>query len=129
MRVLFTVPPLAGHVNPTVAVGAELAARGHEIAWTGPASALARLLPAQARILPAGEQPGAGGYAALHESWRDLRGVGALRFLWEEALVPLARAMVPGWPGPCAPSGRMCWSPTSRPWPGRWWPGGSGSRG
>ncbi|MFB6823905.1 glycosyltransferase [Streptomyces virginiae] len=93
---LFTVPPLAGHVNPTVALGAELAARGHEIAWTGPPSALARLLPAQARILPAGEELGAGGYAALHESWRDLRGVGALRLLWEEALVPLARAMVPG---------------------------------
>ncbi|MFD9370899.1 glycosyltransferase [Streptomyces sp. NPDC060020] len=92
---LFTVPPLAGHVNPTVAVGAELAARGHEIAWAGPASALTRLLPAQARILPAGEESG-GGYAALHERWRDLRGVGALRFLWEEALVPLARAMVPG---------------------------------
>ncbi|MFD9522852.1 glycosyltransferase [Streptomyces sp. NPDC059979] len=95
MRVLFTVPPLAGHVNPTVAVGAELAARGHEVAWTGPAAALARLLPAQARILPAGEDVG-GGYSALHERWRDLRGVGALRFLWEEALVPLARAMVPG---------------------------------
>ncbi|MFD3759126.1 glycosyltransferase [Streptomyces sp. NPDC058622] len=95
MRVLFTVPPLAGHVNPTVAVGAELAARGHEIAWTGPAGALARLLPAQARVLPAGEETG-GGYALLHARWRDLRGVGALRFLWEEALVPLARAMVPG---------------------------------
>lgn len=95
MKVLFAVPPLAGHVNPTVAVGAELAARGHEIAWTGPASALARLLPPQARILPAGEDLG-GGYAELHERWRDLRGVGALRFLWEEALVPLARAMVPG---------------------------------
>ncbi|MFD9407657.1 glycosyltransferase [Streptomyces sp. NPDC059989] len=95
MRVLFTVPPLAGHVNPTVAVGAELAARGHEIAWTGPASALAGLLPPSARILPAGEEAG-GGYSALHARWRDLRGVGALRFLWEEALVPLARAMVPG---------------------------------
>lgn len=95
MRVLFTVPPLAGHVNPTVAVGAELAARGHEIAWTGPAGALARLLPAQARILPAGEEAG-GAYSELHERWRNLRGVGALRFLWEEALVPLARAMVPG---------------------------------
>ncbi|MEV6676507.1 nucleotide disphospho-sugar-binding domain-containing protein [Streptomyces erythrochromogenes] len=92
---LFTVPPLAGHVNPTVAVGAELAARGHEIAWTGPAGTLTRLLPAQARILPAGEEAG-GAYAELHERWRDLRGVGALRFLWEEALVPLARAMVPG---------------------------------
>ncbi|MCX5611011.1 MULTISPECIES: glycosyltransferase [unclassified Streptomyces] len=95
MRVLFTVPPLAGHVNPTVAVGAELAARGHEIAWTGPAGALAGLLPARARILPAGEEAG-GGYTALHARWRDLRGVAALRFLWEEALVPLARAMVPG---------------------------------
>ncbi|MER5733597.1 nucleotide disphospho-sugar-binding domain-containing protein [Streptomyces sp. NPDC002138] len=101
MRVLFTVPPLAGHVNPTAAVGAELAARGHEVAWTGPAAALARLLPAPARVLPAGDAPGGGpesgvGYAELHERWRDLRGVGALRFLWEEALVPLARAMVPG---------------------------------
>ncbi|MFF8262980.1 glycosyltransferase [Streptomyces virginiae] len=92
---LFTVPPLAGHVNPTVAVGAELTARGHETAWTGPAAALARLLPAQSRILPAGEEAG-GAYTELHERWRDLRGVGALRFLWEEALVPLARAMVPG---------------------------------
>ncbi|MFE5490859.1 glycosyltransferase [Streptomyces virginiae] len=92
---LFTVPPLAGHVNPTVAVGAELASRGHEIAWTGPAGALTRLLPAQARVLPAGEEAG-GAYTELHERWRDLRGVGALRFLWEEALVPLARAMVPG---------------------------------
>ncbi|MFF4454446.1 glycosyltransferase [Streptomyces goshikiensis] len=95
MRVLFTVPPLAGHVNPTVAVGAELATRGHEIAWCGPAGALARLLPAHARILPAGEETG-GAYEALHARWRDLRGVGALRFLWEEALVPLARAMTPG---------------------------------
>ncbi|WP_330261176.1 glycosyltransferase [Streptomyces sp. NBC_00539] len=122
MRVLFTVPPLAGHVNPTVAVGAELIARGHDVAWTGPAPALAALLPARARILPAGEGEGTGegvgvgagaggtaaeggtataagartAYTALHERWRDLRGVAALRFLWEEALVPLARAMVPG---------------------------------
>ncbi|WUG91303.1 glycosyltransferase [Streptomyces sp. NBC_00454] len=92
---LFTVPPLAGHVNPTVAVGSEMAARGHEVAWTGPAGALSRLLPEHARILPAGEEAG-GGYEALHARWRDLRGVGALRFLWEEALVPLARSMVPG---------------------------------
>ncbi|MFJ6793008.1 glycosyltransferase [Streptomyces sp. NPDC091268] len=92
---LFTVPPLAGHVNPTVAVAAELASRGHEVAWTGPTGPLARLLPPHARILPAGERAG-GQYADLHTRWRDLRGVGALRFLWEEALVPLARAMVPG---------------------------------
>ncbi|MFD7031609.1 glycosyltransferase [Streptomyces sp. NPDC059917] len=103
MRVLFVVPPLAGHVNPTAAVGAELAGRGHEVAWTGPGAALAALLPDGARVLPAGDavpsgsgSAGGGGYADLHERWRDLRGVGALRFLWEEALVPLARAMAPG---------------------------------
>ncbi|MEV8531488.1 nucleotide disphospho-sugar-binding domain-containing protein [Streptomyces sp. NPDC051211] len=95
MKVLFVVPPLAGHVNPTVAVGSELAARGHEVAWTGPAEVLAGLLPGHARVLPAGDRAGSS-YVELHERWRDLRGVGALRFLWEEALVPLARAMVPG---------------------------------
>ncbi|UGY94918.1 glycosyltransferase [Streptomyces gobiensis] len=102
MRVLFVVPPLAGHVNPTVAVAAELTARGHEVAWTGPAKVLAPMLPPGSRLLPSGDGTGAvpgsdsGDYAALHEQWRDLRGVAALRFLWEEALIPLAHAMLPG---------------------------------
>src|SRR5947209_7674297 len=34
-RLLFVVPPLAGHVNPTVALGAALSARGHAVAWAG----------------------------------------------------------------------------------------------
>lgn len=96
MRALFVVPPLAGHVNPTIAVAAELTARGHQVAWTGPAEVLSRLLPARATLLPAGDLTGAGGFGALHERWRDLRGVAALRFLWEEALVPLAHGMLPG---------------------------------
>ncbi|MER6995561.1 nucleotide disphospho-sugar-binding domain-containing protein [Streptomyces sp. NPDC000410] len=93
-RFLFVVPPLAGHVNPTVAVAAELAARGHEVAWTGPGEALTRLLPTHSRLFPSGDSPR--GYAELHERWRDLRGVAALRFLWQEALIPLAHAMLPG---------------------------------
>ncbi|MFJ7159909.1 glycosyltransferase [Streptomyces sp. NPDC101118] len=121
MRFLFVVPPLAGHVNPTLSVAAELAARGHETAWAGPAEVLSRLLPARAGLFDAGGYEGtqtggrgggggagaapggpaagpapAAGYAALHAHWRDLRGVAALRFLWSEALLPLARAMVPG---------------------------------
>ena len=35
-RFLFVVPPMAGHVNPTLPVGRELAARGHDVAWAGP---------------------------------------------------------------------------------------------
>ncbi|MER5460003.1 glycosyltransferase [Streptomyces sp. NPDC002668] len=96
MKVLFVVPPLAGHINPTVAVAAELAARGHRVAWTGPAEVLPRLLPAGAALFPSGDRAGPAGYGSLHAHWRDLRGVGALRFLWEEALIPLARAMLPG---------------------------------
>ncbi|WP_328394054.1 glycosyltransferase [Streptomyces sp. NBC_00390] len=96
MRALFVVPPLAGHVNPTVAVAAELTARGHEVAWTGPAEVLSALLPAHVALFPSGDHAGPGGYGALHGRWRDLRGVAALRFLWQEALIPLAHAMVPG---------------------------------
>jgi MGT family glycosyltransferase len=96
MKALFVVPPLAGHINPTVAVAAELAARGHQVAWTGPAEVLPRLLPAGATLLPSGDRAGPAGYGSLHAHWRDLRGVAALRFLWEEALIPLAHAMLPG---------------------------------
>ncbi|MFI9045394.1 glycosyltransferase [Streptomyces sp. NPDC053427] len=96
MRVLFVVPPLAGHVNPTVAVAAELGARGHQVAWAGPAAALASLLPPGALLHSAGDRGAADGYDVLHQRWRDLRGVAALRFLWAEALIPLAHAMLPG---------------------------------
>ncbi|MFK0259852.1 glycosyltransferase [Streptomyces angustmyceticus] len=96
MRVLFVVPPLVGHVNPTIAVAAELTARGHRVAWTGPAAALSPLLPAGCVLYPAGVPGGGEGTDALHGRWRDLRGVAALRFLWAEVLLPLARAMLPG---------------------------------
>lgn len=96
MKVLFVVPPLAGHVNPTVAVAAELTARGHRVAWTGPAEVLSGLLPTRAALLASGDRGGPGGYGTLHGRWRDLRGVAALRFLWEEALIPLAHGMMAG---------------------------------
>ncbi|MFD9218958.1 glycosyltransferase [Streptomyces sp. NPDC060064] len=96
MKALFVVPPLAGHINPTVAVAAELSARGHRVAWTGPAEVLPRLLPTGAALFPSGDRAGPAAYGSLHAHWRDLRGVAALRFLWEEALIPLAHAMLPG---------------------------------
>ncbi|WP_433860045.1 glycosyltransferase [Streptomyces kronopolitis] len=93
---LFVVPPLAGHVNPTVAVAAELTARGHQVAWSGPAAALEPLLPAGALLYAAGDRSAAEGHDVLHARWCDLRGVAALRFLWADVLIPLARAMLPG---------------------------------
>ncbi|GCE01277.1 glycosyltransferase [Embleya hyalina] len=96
MRFMFVVPPFAGHVNPTVAVAAALTERGHEAVWCGPPEIL-DLLPLGARLFATADSPGApGGYARLHARWQRLRGVGALRFLVEETLVPLAHTMLPG---------------------------------
>ncbi|KDN17490.1 glycosyltransferase [Amycolatopsis rifamycinica] len=89
-RYLFVVPPLVGHVNPAVGVAAELTARGHEVAWAGHDDLLGQLagpealvfscaVPREPPVRPAG-----------------LKGPAALRFLWQDFLVPLADAMAPG---------------------------------
>lgn len=105
-RFLFVVPPLAGHVNPTVAVGAELAGRGHEVAWAGYRAVVAPLLPPGARLIAldgdaaGSDEEGDGGAAALARGLKarvaGLRGAAALKFLMEDFLLPLADAMVPG---------------------------------
>ncbi|MFB4303354.1 glycosyltransferase [Actinomadura sp. NTSP31] len=95
-RFLFAVPPLAGHVNPTVAVAAELVRRGHTVAWTGHRAALEPLLRAGSRIFSAGDDAFAARLAAAREEWLRLRGPAALRFLWEDFIVPLGHAMMPG---------------------------------
>jgi UDP:flavonoid glycosyltransferase YjiC (YdhE family) len=86
-RVLFVVPPLTGHTRPTIAVGAELLERGHEVAWAGHPAILGALLPPGAGLFAAGE-------LELPDS-QGLRGLEALRFLWDDGLIPLARKMAP----------------------------------
>jgi MGT family glycosyltransferase len=95
------VPPLTGHINPTVAVGAELAARGHEVAWAGHPAVLPPLLPLGARVFPvAGDASGARPGEARPGEMRDPRrppvGPDALKFVWANLVMPLARAMLPG---------------------------------
>jgi zeaxanthin glucosyltransferase len=91
-RFLFVVPPLVGHINPTVGVAARLASHGHEVGWVGPTAAVASLVGKDAAFYPS-DRP----LSELVVAGRrpQLRGFASLKFLWEEFLVPLADGMAP----------------------------------
>jgi MGT family glycosyltransferase len=89
-RFLFVVPPLIGHINPTVGIAAALTAHGHRVAWSCPDPGLVRRLAgADAAVLSCAGPPSA---ARPPEQ----RGPESLKFLWERYLLPLADAMAPG---------------------------------
>ncbi|HEY3141776.1 MAG TPA: nucleotide disphospho-sugar-binding domain-containing protein [Acidimicrobiales bacterium] len=93
---LFVVPPLAGHVNPTISVGRELIRRGHDVAWAGLPGAVESLLPPDAFFLPAGSPEAMVHVDELRDRSQGLRAAAAFKFLWESVLIPLAHAMVDG---------------------------------
>jgi MGT family glycosyltransferase len=95
MRFLFVVPPLTGHVNPTVSVARALASRGHEVAWAAHPGTVRPLLPAGARIFAMPEAAPAGMVESVVDRARAVRGAAALKLLWEDFLIPLARSMLP----------------------------------
>ncbi|HEV2361848.1 MAG TPA: nucleotide disphospho-sugar-binding domain-containing protein [Acidimicrobiales bacterium] len=93
-RVLVVVPPLTGHVNPTVSLGAELSDRGHEVAWAGLPGVVDRLLPGWARFVPLVGDLDQRGFDDMQEKGRGLRGPEALKFLWEGFIIPYAAATI-----------------------------------
>ncbi len=95
-RFLFVVPPLVGHTMPTVAVGAELADRGHQVAWAAHTETVGPLLPPGARLIPVEADINDQTPAQLQQRWQSLQRVAAFRFLWRDFLIPLATSMVPG---------------------------------
>lgn len=91
-RFLFAVPPLDGHVAAVAAVAAELARRGHKVAWTGHRASLEPRLRPRSRIFSAlGDEDA----ARLRDARLRAHGPADPRF-WEEFLVPLGHAMMPG---------------------------------
>jgi len=89
-RFLFVVPPLVGHINPTVGVATALVDNGHEVAWAGNPEIIASLVGPNAAVFPCATPELGDGRTP------DMRGPAALKFLWESFLIPLAEAMTPG---------------------------------
>ncbi len=93
-RFLYVVPPLAGHVNPSVAIGRTLKQAGHEVAWVGCGQRLRPLLADDLTLIPIA------GLDQVNESWmakaQRVMGLESFQFFYQEFLVPLADAMMPG---------------------------------
>jgi MGT family glycosyltransferase len=96
-RFLVVVPPLEGHTNPTVALAAELTARGHEVAWTGHPEVVPGVLPPGAEFLAVAERaPAEVVEATAARNLAPARGALGFRAFWEEFVLPIAHHMVPG---------------------------------
>jgi MGT family glycosyltransferase len=87
-KILMTMPPLAGHINPALAVAAQLRARGHSVAWALHGELAADRLPGDAQLfsLPVTT------VANEVEKPREVRGLESLRFFYEDFCLPLAHS-------------------------------------
>ncbi|PRY37436.1 KR domain-containing protein [Umezawaea tangerina] len=92
-RFLFVVPPMTGHVNPTIGVAAKLVEQGHQVAWAGYAPLLRPILGPDAVVYDCAVPPAA---ARWSERGPEVRSMRSIKVMWEELLEPLAHAMVPG---------------------------------
>ncbi|MFJ5921870.1 glycosyltransferase [Kitasatospora sp. NPDC092948] len=82
LRLLIVVPPLAGHLLPARTLALAWAARGHQVAWVGPESALRPVLGPDALVHPTG--------ARLFRE-QAVGGAAAVRSLWDGFVVPHTR--------------------------------------
>jgi len=88
-RILFTVPPLTGHINPALSVAAELELLGHDVRWAVHASAAGDMFPEETKIIPLPIAPAF--MEGLQERSQKVRGLASVRFLYEDFCLPLAK--------------------------------------
>lgn len=100
-KFLFIVPPLTGHINPTLGLGAGLLKNGHDVAWLSFDPALEKRIPAGGSflLLETGMSE-ADKERMKHEmvelSKKNVYGLDSLKFLYEEVLVPMNTGMLEG---------------------------------
>ncbi|GEJ44762.1 MULTISPECIES: glycosyltransferase [unclassified Chryseobacterium] len=92
----FIVPPLTGHVNPTLSIGATLLERGHEVAWISLDPMLEAKLPEGGKLLliqydqTDEEKKESEQYLDII-SKKVVYGIDSVKFLYEDVLIPLNR--------------------------------------
>lgn len=89
-RVLFTLPPLVGHLNPALAVAQALQRQGHEVAWAVHGQRLGTRLPRRSRIYPLDAGDTVSGIEAP-----KVRGLESVRLFFEDYTLPMARQCLP----------------------------------
>lgn len=103
-RFTFIVPPLTGHINPTLGVGRLLSERGHEVTWISANDGMSGVVPDGCKLIVVPnfssdmeklEQ------AKLVEQVRtqQVYGIDSLMFLYEDALLPFNKYMLERLPG------------------------------
>jgi MGT family glycosyltransferase len=95
-KFVFIVPPLTGHINPTLSIGAALLESGHEVAWISLDSGLESRLPNGGKLLHIQytandlEEKESEQYLDVITK-KTVYGVDSIKFLYEEVLIPLNR--------------------------------------
>ncbi|MGM5630455.1 glycosyltransferase [Apibacter raozihei] len=97
----FIVPPLTGHINPTLALGQELLTRNHEVSWLSFDPQLEKELPVGGKLLliPINltEEEKKHQEAYIEElKKKSVTGIESLKFLYEEVLTPMNTYILPG---------------------------------
>lgn len=87
LKIAFVVPPLTGHVNPTIAVAQSLKASGHQVCWIGH-ERLDAWLPEDSELIPVSLSEDF--FVPFDKHSHKVRGLESVKFFFEQFAIPLA---------------------------------------
>lgn len=100
-KFFFIVPPLTGHINPTLGLGKELIERNHEVFWISFDPELEKQLPEKGKLLlipfSLSEEEKSNLLTYIeHLKKKVVYGIDSLKFLYEDVLIPMNNYIIDG---------------------------------